>query len=76
MLFELQAEVTIEKLRKKAVEDEVAAEKLKRKVMEDEVAAEKMKRQVIKSVLTYLIQQHGGELPLCTINSLDGQGRK
>ncbi|XP_016206717.1 uncharacterized protein LOC107647107 [Arachis ipaensis] len=31
MLFELQEEVTAEKLRRKAVEDEVAAEKLKRK---------------------------------------------
>ncbi|KAL4320988.1 hypothetical protein AHAS_Ahas14G0065500 [Arachis hypogaea] len=44
MLFELQAEVTAEKLKRKTVEDEVAAKKLKRKAIEDEIVAEKTKR--------------------------------
>ncbi|XP_057760246.1 uncharacterized protein LOC130980603 [Arachis stenosperma] len=42
MLCELQAEVTIKKL--------------KRKIMEDELAAERTKRQAIESVLSYLVQ--------------------
>ncbi|QHO29577.1 uncharacterized protein DS421_8g226200 [Arachis hypogaea] len=46
MLCELQAEVTIANL--------------KRKAMEDELAAEKTKRQAIESVLSYLVQQHCG----------------
>ncbi|RYR75651.1 hypothetical protein Ahy_A01g000226 isoform A [Arachis hypogaea] len=65
MLCELQAEVT--------------TEKLKRKAMEDELAAEKMKRQAIESVLSYLVQQQCGELPLdiaARMNSLDRHGEK
>ncbi|XP_057719909.1 uncharacterized protein LOC130934347 [Arachis stenosperma] len=54
MLFELQAEVTVEKLSRKAVEDELAAKKLKRKVMEDEIAAEKMKRQCKRNMTRQL----------------------
>ncbi|KAL4365241.1 hypothetical protein AHAS_Ahas07G0086400 [Arachis hypogaea] len=65
MLCELQAEVM--------------AEKLKRKAMEDEVAAEEMNRQAIESVLSYLVQQQGGELPpdiVARMNSLDGHDGK
>ncbi|XP_072062104.1 uncharacterized protein [Arachis hypogaea] len=65
MLCELQAEVT--------------TEKLKRKAMEDELAAEKTKRQAIESVLSYLVQQQCGELPpdiAARMNSLDGHGGK
>ncbi|KAL4337226.1 hypothetical protein AHAS_Ahas12G0089000 [Arachis hypogaea] len=61
------------------LQDEVVAEKLKRKAMEDEVATEKTKRQTIESVLAYLIQQQGGELPpdiATRMNSLDGHGGK
>ncbi|RYR15106.1 hypothetical protein Ahy_B04g071830 [Arachis hypogaea] len=79
MLFELQAEVTAEKLRRKVVEDEVAAEKLKRKAIEDEIVVEKMKRHALESVLSYLVQQQGGELPpdiAARMNSLDGYGEK
>ncbi|RYQ92900.1 hypothetical protein Ahy_B09g099141 [Arachis hypogaea] len=50
-----QVEVTVEKLRRKAVEDEVT-EKLKKKAMEDEIAAEKTKRQALESVLSYVVQ--------------------
>ncbi|RYR03965.1 hypothetical protein Ahy_B06g083450 [Arachis hypogaea] len=70
MLFELQAE---------AVEDKVAAENLKRKAMEDEIAAEKTKRQALESVLSYIVQQQGGQLPpdiAARMNSLDGHGGK
>ncbi|RYQ99460.1 hypothetical protein Ahy_B07g087390 [Arachis hypogaea] len=79
MLFKLQVEVTVEKLRRKTVEDEVAAEKLKRKAMEDEIVAEETKRQALESVLSYVVQQQGGELPpdiAAQINSLDGHGGK
>ncbi|KAL4371790.1 hypothetical protein AHAS_Ahas06G0201000 [Arachis hypogaea] len=79
MLFELQAEVTAEKLNRKAVEDELVVKKLKRKVMEDEIVAEKTKRQALESVLSYVVQQQGGELPpniAARMNSLDGHGRK
>ncbi|RYR10738.1 hypothetical protein Ahy_B05g079216 [Arachis hypogaea] len=65
MLTELQAEVT--------------TEKLKRKAIEDELAAEKTKRQAIESVLSYLVQQQCGELPpdiLAQMNSLDGHSGK
>ncbi|KAL4277029.1 uncharacterized protein [Arachis hypogaea] len=65
MLCELQAEVT--------------TKKLKRKAMDDELAAEKMKRQAIGSVLSYLVQQQCGELPLhiaARMNSLDEHGGK
>ncbi|XP_020970133.1 uncharacterized protein LOC110268366 [Arachis ipaensis] len=63
MLCELQAEVT--------------TEKLKRKAIEDELAAEKTKRQEIESVLSYLVQQQCGELPpdiAAWMNSLDRHG--
>ncbi|XP_052116458.1 uncharacterized protein LOC110280454 [Arachis duranensis] len=63
MLCELQAEVT--------------TEKLKRKAMEDELAAEKNKRQEIESVLSYLVKQQCGEPPpdiAARINSLDRHG--
>ncbi|XP_052107592.1 uncharacterized protein LOC110274237 [Arachis duranensis] len=63
MLCELQADVT--------------TEKLKRKAMEDELAAEKMKRQAIEIVLSYLVQQQCGELSLditAQMNYLDGHG--
>ncbi|KAL4287630.1 hypothetical protein AHAS_Ahas19G0205400 [Arachis hypogaea] len=79
MLFELQAEGTAEKLRRKAVEDKVATEKLKKKVIEDEIAAEKTKRQALESVLSFVVQQQGGELPLDIagrMNSLDGHSGK
>ncbi|KAL4337455.1 hypothetical protein AHAS_Ahas12G0111900 [Arachis hypogaea] len=79
MLLELQTEVTAEKLRRKAVEDEVTAEKFKRKAIEDEIAAEKTKRQALESVLSYVVQQQGGELPsdiAARMNSLDGHGGK
>nr|XP_025647408.1 uncharacterized protein LOC112742387 [Arachis hypogaea] len=75
----VEEEVTAEKLKRKAVNDEVAVEKLKRKAVEDDVVAEKMKRQAIESVLTYLIQWQGGELPpdiTARMNSLDGHGGK
>ncbi|KAL4301278.1 hypothetical protein AHAS_Ahas17G0284900 [Arachis hypogaea] len=65
MLTELQAEVTTEKLKPKA--------------MEDELAAEKTNRQAIESVLSYLVQQQCGELPpniAAQMNSLDGHGGK
>ncbi|XP_016177901.2 uncharacterized protein LOC107623159 isoform X3 [Arachis ipaensis] len=65
MLCELQAEVTTAELKQKA--------------MEDELAAEKTKRQAIESVLSYLVQQHCGELPpdiAARMNCLDGHGRK
>ncbi|RYR02367.1 hypothetical protein Ahy_B06g081162 [Arachis hypogaea] len=65
MLCELQAEVTMAEL--------------KRKAMEDELAAEKTKRQAIESVLSYLVQQHCGELPpdiAARMICLDGHGRK
>ncbi|KAL4321369.1 hypothetical protein AHAS_Ahas14G0103600 [Arachis hypogaea] len=48
MLFELQAEVTAEKLRRKVVEDKVTAKKLKRNAVDDEVAAEKLKRKGVE----------------------------
>nr|XP_025617074.1 uncharacterized protein LOC112709401 [Arachis hypogaea] len=63
MLCELQAEMT--------------TEKLKRKAMEGELAAEKTKRQAIESVLSYLVQQQCGELPpdiAAQMNSLDRHG--
>ncbi|RYQ89983.1 hypothetical protein Ahy_B09g096337 isoform G [Arachis hypogaea] len=63
MLCELQAEVTTEKLKTKAIEDELAAEKTK--------------RQEIESVLSYLVQQQCGELPpdiAARMNSLDRYG--
>ncbi|XP_016182412.1 uncharacterized protein LOC107624435 [Arachis ipaensis] len=63
MLCELHTEVTTEKLKRKAMEDELAAEKTKRQAVEDGLAAEKSKRQAIESVLSYLVQQQGGELP-------------
>ncbi|XP_057739898.1 uncharacterized protein LOC130957006 [Arachis stenosperma] len=65
MLCELQVEVT--------------NEKVKRKAMKDELAAAKTKRQTIESVLSYLAQQQGGELPpenTARMNSLDGYGEK
>ncbi|XP_052107349.1 uncharacterized protein LOC127739783 isoform X1 [Arachis duranensis] len=77
MLCELQTKVTTEKLKRKAMEDELAAEKTKRQAMEDGLAAEKTKRQAIESVLSYLVQQQGGELPPdipARMNSLDEHG--
>nr|XP_025665050.1 uncharacterized protein LOC112763645 [Arachis hypogaea] len=79
MLCELQAEVTTEKLKRKAMDDELAAEKAKRQAMEDELAAEKTKRRAIESVLSYLVQQQCGELPpdiTARMNSLDRHGEK
>ncbi|XP_057747424.1 uncharacterized protein LOC130966624 [Arachis stenosperma] len=77
VLLELQAELTAEKLKRKAVEDEVAAEKTKRQAVEDKVVAEKTKRQVVEdkvvvgkvrmqameSALICLLQGQGGKLP-------------
>nr|XP_025692568.1 uncharacterized protein LOC112794802 [Arachis hypogaea] len=63
MLCELQAEVT--------------TEKLKRKAIEDELAAEKNKRQEIENVLSYLVKQQCGEPPpdiAVRMNSLDRHG--
>ncbi|RYR78566.1 hypothetical protein Ahy_A01g003393 [Arachis hypogaea] len=62
-LFELQAELEGEKLKRKAMEDEAAAEKKKMKVMEDEAAAEKKKMKAMESALVYLFQRQGVELP-------------
>ncbi|XP_025635851.1 uncharacterized protein [Arachis hypogaea] len=56
---------------------EVTTEKLEKKAMEDELAQEKTKRQAIESVLSYLVQQQGGELPpdiAARMNSLDEHG--
>ncbi|XP_057758875.1 villin-3-like [Arachis stenosperma] len=48
MLFELQAKVTAEKLKRRVAEDKVAAEKLKRKAVEEEVTVEKLKRKAME----------------------------
>nr|XP_025660942.1 uncharacterized protein LOC112756536 [Arachis hypogaea] len=63
VLLELQAELAVEKLKSKAVENEVAAEKTKRQAVEDEVAAGKVRMQAMESALICLLQGQGRKLP-------------
>ncbi|XP_020967527.1 uncharacterized protein LOC107617234 [Arachis ipaensis] len=79
VLLELQAELVVEKLKRKAVEDEVATEKTKRQSVEDEVAAGKVRMQAMESALICLLQGQGRELPsdvATWMSALEGQIRK
>nr|XP_025635495.1 uncharacterized protein LOC112729537 [Arachis hypogaea] len=60
---ELKAAAAEEKAKRQRMEAEAAEEKAKRQIMETEAAEGKAKIQTMGDLLTYVIQQQGGNLP-------------